>query len=307
MTKRSRWNQNESAEDVDKIINYVFAFLLILLFILEADSSEHGWILVALFLSFLASLAAFFLNWLSLRALSAATLLGTITLGLGGWVPALLIAIFFCTSSLLSSSDTGHQPGMAGSSPGVASGRRAGERYRGPRRDGLQIWANGFWVVVAVMLWFITEVDPLLLAVAAAIASVTADTWATEVGSSRPRKTILLTDFTRVQSGDEGGVSLAGSTAGLLGALLIAICHSLFSGDFSVSSLLIILTGGVGGMLTDSFLGGLYHQERGPWRRHSGLSRWQYGPRSPEQVNNAINWLSSGAGAGIALLLAQLV
>src|SRR5690625_3396949 len=99
MTKRSRWNQNESAEDVDKIINYVFAFLLILLFILEADSSEHGWILVALFLSFLASLAAFFLNWLSLRALSAATLLGTITLGLGGWVPALLIAIFFCTSS----------------------------------------------------------------------------------------------------------------------------------------------------------------------------------------------------------------
>jgi|GEM_PF-217585 len=306
MTMRSRWSQNEPAEDVDKIINYVFAFLLILLFILEADSSEHRWILIALFLSFLASLAAFLLNWLSLSALSAATILGTITLGLGGWVPALLIAIFFCTSSLLSSSGTGYLTETAGNRSGGATRGRAGERDRAPRRDGLQIWANGFWVVIMVIFWFITDVDTLVLAVAAAIASVTADTWATEVGSSRPRRTVLLTDFTRVQSGDEGGVSLAGSTAGLLGALLIAICHSLFSGDFTVSSLLIILTGGVGGMLTDSFLGGLYHQERGPWRRHSGLSRWQHGPRSSEHVNNAINWLSSGAGTGIALLLTQL-
>jgi uncharacterized protein (TIGR00297 family) len=119
--------------------------------------------------------------------------------------------------------------------------------------------------------------------VVAALAEATADTLASELGEVVGGEPLLVTSFRRVAPGTDGAISLAGTVAGVSGALLVVAVSwatlKLSVGDTSAAAL-----GAVGGLFVDSLLGATL--ERRGWLN-----------------NDAVNFLSTLAAALIAILL----
>jgi uncharacterized protein (TIGR00297 family) len=119
--------------------------------------------------------------------------------------------------------------------------------------------------------------------VVAALAEATADTLASELGEVVGGQPVLVTTLRRVAPGTDGGISLAGTAAGICGALAVAAISwttlKLSVGDASAAAL-----GAVGGLFVDSLLGATI--ERRGWLN-----------------NEAVNFLSTLAAALIAILL----
>jgi uncharacterized protein (TIGR00297 family) len=142
---------------------------------------------------------------------------------------------------------------------------RAIRQRRGNERDAVQVLANGG---VAAALAITARYDPSGAALAAfggALATATADTWATEIGTrtgGRPRS--VLTGRP-VPAGASGGVSLCGSVAAVIGAAFIATVLSARSrgtcrGEASLWSA--VALGGVVGAFADSALGAAVQEVR---------------------------------------------
>lgn len=95
-----------------------------------------------------------------------------------------------------------------------------------------------------------------LAACVAALAEATADTVSSEVGqalaSTRFGATILITSGRPVPPGTDGGISLAGTLAGIFGAALVVMA-SPFAYTFGPA--LCIFAGAIAGLLFDSVLG----------------------------------------------------
>ena len=99
-----------------------------------------------------------------------------------------------------------------------------------------------------------------------AIATATADTMASEIGVlSKP---ILITSRERVKPGTDGGISVLGTAAGLIGALIIGLTAYFVNVSPELSSsILIALFAGMIGCFADSLLGatlersGLFNNE----------------------------------------------
>jgi uncharacterized membrane protein len=98
------------------------------------------------------------------------------------------------------------------------------------------------------------------------MATVNADTWATELGVLNPTPPRLITNGRAVEVGASGGVSLLGTAATAAGALAIGLAALLFdlagalvSGGESpwryAWAAPVALVGGLVGSLTDSLLG----------------------------------------------------
>ena len=119
--------------------------------------------------------------------------------------------------------------------------------------------------------------------VVAALAEATADTLASELGEVVGGQPLLVTTFRPVAPGTDGAISMAGTLAGVSGALLVAAVSwatlRLRVGDTSAAVL-----GAVGGLFVDSLLGATI--ERRGWLN-----------------NDAVNFLSTLAAALIATLL----
>lgn len=99
-----------------------------------------------------------------------------------------------------------------------------------------------------------------------AIATATADTMASEIGVlSKP---ILITSREHVKPGTDGGISVLGTTAGIIGALIIGITsYAINVSPELTSSIYIALISGMVGCFADSLLGatlergGLFNNE----------------------------------------------
>ncbi|MDZ7694210.1 MAG: DUF92 domain-containing protein [Balneolaceae bacterium] len=152
------------------------------------------------------------MNWVTLDGASAASVLGIIILGLGGWNITILLLIFFVSSTLFSGRYIVKIEETA-----QAFAERA-------RRNGVQVWSNGFWIAFCVVLSSIFDSDLFLMGAAGAVAVATADTWATELGSQRfNAKTYLITTFQKIKPQTDGGVSVPGTLAAITGSLIISI------------------------------------------------------------------------------------
>ncbi len=181
-----------------------------------------------------------------------ALIVGTITFGLGGWVWGVLLGVFFVSSSLLSHFKEEEK-------------RTAAEKFeKGHRRDVGQVIANGglgallalFSALFPSPLWFFLFVGVM--------ATVTADTWATELGTLSKKPPRLITTGEVVDVGTSGGVSLLGTAVSLIGGLLIGLTAGLLqrargekmAGRTAVAGAL----GGLAGSLVDSLLGATVQQ-----------------------------------------------
>lgn len=253
---------------------------------LQANAGEHIRILTGAFLSVLFCVAAFLFRWLSLSGTYAAIVSGTIVFGLGGIPSTVVLLVFFLSSTLISKKYT------------RALDETSHTYSEKIRRDGLQVWSNGFWFTFFVLLWFVFQNDVLLIGALGSIAAAMADTWATELGSRRfSSQTYLINTFRKVAPGSDGGISIPGTAAALAGSLSIALV-SIYVFSLKGFVILPILLAGFLGCLADSYFGATFQQKEAA-KNWPGILKGL----TMELDNNTVNWISSGFGALIAIIL----
>lgn len=146
-------------------------------------------------------------------------------------------------------------------------------------RSASQVMANlgvtGMAVALAPAHW------PVLAL--AALAEAAADTSSSEVGMAFPAKTVLITTGKTVPPGVDGGISLLGTTAALVAAMVIALA-GLVVELLSLRAAALVALAGFLGTMVDSLLGALV--ERRGWLN-----------------NDLVNLLSTASAAGIASML----
>lgn len=214
-------------------------------------------------LAYLAAAAVALLGYwaraLSLSGAIAASIVGGTILGFGGWAWAILLGLFFVSSSALSF--------FKGSD---ARKQRAVEMFdKGGRRDAAQVIANGG--VGALLALFSVFTPPhaaiiLFCAYTGSLAAATADTWATEIGVLSSRQPRIITTMKPVTPGTSGAVTWLGTGASVAGALFMGIATMLLittplftlQAQHRGHALTLLgagLAGGVLGALADSLLG----------------------------------------------------
>ncbi len=248
------------------------------------------------FLSLGIAVPAGLLGSLSPNGVLGAVLVGTLTLGFGGWPWGAALVAFFISSSLLTCYRKERKRPLADL------------QAKGGRRDLGQVLANGG---VGALLAVFSALFPLPVWPAAfvgALAAATADTWATEIGALSPRPPRLLTTGQPVAVGTSGGITRWGLKAAAGGALFLGL--TFFLAEWGMENALswthvpLALLGGLAGSTADSLLGatlqGLYRcpscgkeTER---REHCGR------PTTPVRgfpwlTNDGVNLLATLVGA----------
>jgi uncharacterized protein (TIGR00297 family) len=144
---------------------------------------------------------------------------------------------------------------------GIAESRRG--------RNLWQILANlsaGSALSLAAML---TCHPRLLLGAMAALAEAAADTASSEIGKGIPGSVYLITSFRRVDAGVDGGVSLAGTFAGIVAAAVIALSATAW-GLIRPEGIAVVMLAAVLGGLADSLLGATL--QRAGWLTNSAVN-----------------------------------
>ncbi|MFA9491702.1 MAG: DUF92 domain-containing protein, partial [Anaerolineales bacterium] len=197
----------------------------------------------------LIAVGAYGARALSLSGAFATVIVGTLTFGWGGLTPAVLLVLFFVSSTALTRYRRGRKTSL---SPGFS---------KGGRRDYGQVFANGILAAVCSFMYGVQGNEIWLAGIVGALAAVTADTWGTELGVLSNRTPRLLTTGAHVPPGTSGGVTFPGSAAGFAGAGLIGLAAALLE----LNALWLIVGGlaGMLGMFLDSLLGAtiqvMYH------------------------------------------------
>lgn len=128
----------------------------------------------------------------------------------------------------------------------------------GGRRGARNVLANGG---VATLAAFTAAIWPQAtfpaLAFAGAVATAAGDTLASEVGARIGGTTRSILGFARVPPGTNGGVSLAGTMAGLAASLAIAALAAAFD-LVAPDKVLLVTAAGLAGNLADSVLGAAF-------------------------------------------------
>lgn len=220
------------------------------------------WLLLGLFLSAVVAALGYWRQALSRSGMAGAILVGTLIFGFGGWEWGLLLIAFFVSSSWLSHYRKADKVLVA-------------EKFsKGMRRDIGQTLANGgLGAILAVV--YVRYPEPLLFAAFVGVmATVNADTWATELGILSRVPPRLITSGDVVPPGTSGGITALGTWSSVAGALLIGTVATalvqvgslLGSNAWSLratSYTLLAVVGGIAGSLFDSLLGatvqGIYY------------------------------------------------
>lgn len=262
-----------------RLLNYFFSLAVIFILIVRGEGDDHLRLLIAILLAFVIAFGAFLLHYLTLEGAKSATVVGASAVAFGGWEAGLLLATFFIISSMFTTFKLLVPPASTHSS----------------RRGGLQVWSNGFWYVLLLMIYYVLGSSFWLVASAGALAVSTADTWATELGSDRFKsKTVSIIGFRPVTPGVDGGISWVGSLAASVGSGFIALL-SVYFFSLHLADFFIIFIAGLAGCFIDSYIGAVWQH------RSFSFSRSLIGQFTVD--NNLVNWLSAGSGALITILL----
>jgi len=167
----------------------------------------------------------------------SAYLLGVFLISLPGTVWIIPVLVFFLTSVIFTK--------INGS-----VNRKADDTNR---RNIWQVCANIFFAVVSSAGFIITENDIFIYFYITLVATVTADTWASEIGPVFSKKCFSLSDFKFKESGISGGVSLQGTAAALAGSFFIsALSYYLFFHSIDSTIISILALAGFAAVFVDS-------------------------------------------------------
>ncbi|HPS42532.1 MAG TPA: DUF92 domain-containing protein [Anaerolineaceae bacterium] len=274
-------------------------------------SIEPLHLLLACLAAALVAGAAYAARALSASGGLAAFVLGSIVFGLGGFSWAVVLVVFFVTSSGLSF---------------LFKNRKAGveaDFSKSGRRDAGQVIANGGVAGAAVLVHALAPQSALpWVAFCAALAAANADTWATELGVLSRQQPRMMTTWKVVAAGTSGGISTAGTAAAALGATLIAMVGLMLwpSGlGFGDSRLLLagfVLLAGLAGSLVDSLLGATLQaiywcpvckKETEKHPQHSCGTATIQMRGLPWLNNDWVNLACTGSAAALAVIFSLLV
>jgi uncharacterized protein (TIGR00297 family) len=253
---------------------------------------------------FIASLA-YWRGALAPSGALGALIVGTLVFASGGLAWAILLITFFVTSSALSHYKARAKEPLA-------------EKFqKGHRRDLGQVLANGGWGALLALVYALAPQPILFVAFAGALATVNADTWATELGVLSKTAPRLITSGRVVAVGTSGGVTPFGTLVAFGGALLIGTLAFLAQLDlssfvFRLSSLvlfcLFIPLAGLLGSLFDSLLGAtvqaIYYCDFDEKETEARVHRCGRATRLVRGWrwldNDGVNFLASVVGSAIA-------
>jgi uncharacterized protein (TIGR00297 family) len=221
-----------------------------------------------------------------------AFVVGTLVFAIGRVNGALALVTFFTTSSLLSRIRT-------------ASKRKARDlSEKGATRDMVQALANGGVPLVLLIASMFNPCWWSHMFFLAALASATADTWATEIGTLFRSKPFSIRNFSRVPPGSSGAISGAGTAAAALGSSVIALFAGFCGqgGGFNRFAFTVVAVSGFAGCMVDSLLGATVQAQFGS--QEGGLSELAAeGAQLARGVswmrNDMVNFISSASAAVI--------
>lgn len=264
-------------------------------------------IALGLLFSALIALLAYLKKSLSISGVVAAIGVGTVLYAMGDAFWYVLLLLFFISSSIWS-----HYKRRLK--------KEVEQQFaKGGRRDYLQVLANGGGATAFALLYAWTSHPLWLWGFVGSLATVTADTWATELGvlSKSPPRSILTGKL--VSRGTSGGVSLWGTLAAASGAALIGAAGYLLwpiAGEGLPGWVFISLAtvSGVFGGAVDSILGATWQQQFRCVRCELTVERMAHCGQKTTVVrgvrwmtNDAVNALSALCGGIACIALAYLV
>lgn len=280
-------------------------------------------LLLGLIISTAIGVFAYRKGALSPSGVAGAMLTGTVIFGCGGWTWGLLLITFFVASSLLSRYKESLKESLA-------------EKFaKGSQRDLGQALANGGMGALLALAFALYPHPAWFYAFVGALATVNADTWATELGVLSQKPPRLITTGKPVDVGTSGGVSALGTLATTAGGALIGLAAALFLGIESVirqtsaalplthDSLLItsfqlLLIGalsGLAGSLCDSLLGATVQAIYYSPVRQKETEKVIDPDGTPNRLlrgwrwlnNDWVNFLSSALGALVGMVIGQII
>ncbi|MFT4412632.1 DUF92 domain-containing protein [Fredinandcohnia humi] len=200
-------------------------------------------LLIQLLATVLVAYFGYRLKSLTVSGAAATVVVGTLVSIGFGYRGLFLLGLFFASSSLWSKYKKTSKNGVEN------------KVEKGEQRDYVQVFANGGVAAFASLIYALTHSTFWLLFFIGAVAAANADTWASEIGTLSKKRPILLTRLKRVEAGTSGAVSLLGTTAGLLGALLISLGGYLVWNEVSISLFVTLTLIGFIGNIIDTILG----------------------------------------------------
>ncbi|HJU69582.1 MAG TPA: DUF92 domain-containing protein [Gemmatimonadaceae bacterium] len=231
----------------------------------------------------------------------AATLVGAASVA-AGWSWGALLLAFFLSSSALSriGIDIKHR-------------RTSGILEKGGARDATQVLANGGVFAAAAVGYVVLPSHGWMAIGAGALAAVTADTWATEIGTLAKGIPRLITTWRPAPPGTSGAVTVTGTIAMVLGSAFLTL--GMAAAVWPRHILVAAFVGGVLGALADSLAGATMQARRrcascealteraihscGAHTAHAGGASWM--------TNDAVNMLCSVIGATSALVASRVL
>ena len=129
---------------------------------------------------------------------------------------------------------------------------------KGSQRDIVQVYGNGGIPLIFTIAWYLGNysTDWLYWAFLASLASATADTWESEIGSFSKHLPVNIITWERVPKGFSGGISILGTSGGLIGSILIvSIAVLMHFIEWNILLIGLIIVAGFLGSVIDSLLG----------------------------------------------------
>ncbi len=214
-------------------------------------ATEFHRILAGAIISLALAIYAFRKEALSATGTLAAVLLGVSVFWLGGTDWFVVLAAFLVSSIILTRYKESQKADVVK------------QFAKGGTRDFWQVLANGGIVGILAVAFFYYHEPVIYYAFLGVIGTVTADTWATELGILGKRKPLLITNLKSVPIGTSGAVSTIGLAITVIAGVFIGAVASasinLFGTPVSTYPLLMVLaiSGAAAfiGSLADSFLG----------------------------------------------------
>ena len=218
-------------------------------------------VLTILLVLLIFSLISFQKKLLNLKGIIFADLVGLITYYSGGIIAFFTIVLFYLIAEF-------------------ATKLSRNDKKKHEQRTTSNILGNAGAAIIALLLG---QFVPFFGAIAAALA----DTISSEIGMLSTKKPRLITNFSKVESGTDGGITFLGTITGAMASVLIAIIYFLFI-ENSLKITGIIAFAGFCGTLIDSLLGAIFE-------------------RKGKLSNTQVNFIASSSGAIIVFILIALL
>jgi uncharacterized protein (TIGR00297 family) len=188
---------------------------------------------------------------LSTSGAMAATAGGTVSM-VAGWYWGVFLVVWFLYASLLSRAGHRHK-----------AERTRGMIAKGGRRDAWQVLANGgvYFLLALTSLVMPDWAVAASIMAAAALTAAGADTTATEIGTWWRGSPISLRSWSRVPPGTSGAVSVVGSLAMVVSAILLSGV-AVAIGLIPAGALWLTTVAGVAGAVSDTLLGAAAQSRR---------------------------------------------